>query len=702
MQRIGSFRAVISSPFSNRLPGASLVPPRTGLAQDDPTMKNIACHIQVAPGPRLPVGTWGVDRSRSFVIDCRPGVGVVSLMKRAPLRVSETPECIKSYVDGAMTAVAGIIDPDADAKATFLDAVQHHWDSYDDAVLSGRAGIGPLECRWQACRGAPVSTAGSGQTRVWVLGRFDTIGAGDLNPAEELAVHLEAKGAEDLTSFSGYFLACAGYRGHVYVFCDQLGLFPCYYATAGRTLLVGTSSDLPAFHPSVTRRLNRKALVAHLLCMHEVLGESLWDGVRRLGQGEILCFADGHLNRLHQRSIPISDDSFGVPAAEQLERAHEAMLDGFRAYGGRTVSLLCSGGLDSRLAAAYLDHSSAEIPMAYILGDPKDNDYRCARGVFDLLQLKHRRVPVDASRFPEFLDYLIVSEQLANGVNNPSWWVLNEHLVNAPAPLVTGYLGDAVLGGSHISFGYDPSRRAFTFEKLFQAINAWALPESTIGTLIPGERTVRWIAEIKDQLRALYESFPGYPFQKAWQFDLMHRQRFHVGASLRRFSRILWPTAPLACSALLRVAGGMPASTIMDRRLQKDLLIRRFPKLAGVPLDMPGPYPRQLIPSLGYRLRAKLTHLTLGRWRRLRGRESRYYYRIYSLDNEGWCRIRTRCRSLYDELPAWIDREQWRAAIPELGQPIADVRPPAQAGFKSLLGVVLWHHRYAEVLTAGD
>ncbi len=46
------------------------------------------------------------------------------------------------------------------------------------------------------------------------------------------------------------------------------------------------------------------------------------------------------------------------------------MLDAFGEYHGKSISLLCSGGLDSRLVAAYAVEGHANTRMVYTLGDP--------------------------------------------------------------------------------------------------------------------------------------------------------------------------------------------------------------------------------------------------------------------------------------------------------------------------------------------
>ena len=112
-------------------------------------------------------------------------------------------------------------------------------------------------------------------------------------------------------------------------------------------------------------------------------------------------------------------------------------------------------------------------------------------------------VPVDLARFAGFLDREIVTEQVANGVNDLGWWTLLETIEDTSLPLVTGYLGDAVLGTSRVVFGYEPVRRAFTFDKQYEVFNQWGLSESSICALLPGtsvEEAYRLAEEVLERL----------------------------------------------------------------------------------------------------------------------------------------------------------------------------------------------------------
>ncbi len=598
-----------------------------------------------------------------------------------------------------MAGFAAVIDPDPRSRKAFIDAVHEHFRQHYDGIPN-YVDIGNVECAWRACPSAPVSIVHRRSVTAWVLGHIDRTDACGQSAAELLATHVEEWGSAGLACYSGFFVAIVVCGDDLYVVTDRLGLFPCYYAAKGGMLLLGSSSYLPVLHPMMPRRLNLKGLVGHLLCLHEVLGEPLWQGCRRLGVGELLHFNAQGLNTMREQSVPISDACFGLPYEAQLDRTHEAMSEAFEPYRGKTVSLLFSGGLDSRLIAGYLNSLGTKVDAAYTFGLPWDTEYQCARQACRTLHWRHVRVPMDFSMFPALADRQIVTEQLANGISNLSAWRFTGDVTNATAPLITGAIGDSILGGYNIPWAYVPAAQDYSFDKLFyQWMNAWGLSPRLLCKLLPGGETPGLIAEIIEQLRDLYESLPGYEFQKAWQFVLRHRMRFHVGGILRRIAHTVWPSAPYTHEAVLKVCGGMPAASIMGRRLQKDLLTGHFPTLAAIPLDANSPYPRPLAPSLGFRLWNRLKRTTgLHKLDFHRG-DKQFYYRMYDINNPGWRRLREEAFHFYDRLPNVLDIDGLRSLLPDPG-----VRIEAKdaiintAGHRSLLAFVLWHARYADML----
>lgn len=593
-----------------------------------------------------------------------------------------------------MTVIAAWVDPDPQTSAAFARTLEEYLQQHFGPAPQG-ATLGNLGCRWWACGSAPISMSHHGPTTVWVLGNLDNAGQPTQSAAERLADHFHRRGPDGLACHGGYFLAIIHQKDHHYVFTDRLGLFPCYYAARDGRLTLGTSSDIPVLHPKMPRNLNRKGLVGHLLCMHEILGEPLWQECHRLRAGEILHFAESRVETTTEQSIPVSDACFGLPFATLVEKSHTAMQAALRQYKGGTLSLLFSGGLDSRLLAGYMKQSNANVNSVYTLGSTSDNEFRCAARVCHKLGWPHRRIDIDFSRYPRFASRQILTEQVANGFSDLSWWSL-EDVPDAKPPLATGMVGDAILGGSHILWAYDPAAQTYSFDTLFRRINAWGLPPDLICRLLPDSDTPGLIAENIQQLRDFYESLPGRDFQKAWQFDLLHRQRFHTASTLRRLSHIVWPTAPLAHEVLLTLAGSMPACAFVGRRLQEELLIRKFPRLAAIPIDANTLHPRPLVPSLGWRVKNKIAHTAGIRRLRIGKQESRWYYRVFDINNKGWYLLRDAFHEALLALSGILDLDCVRTLVPERRTSI-QVRDSIidASGIKSLIAFVLWYRRHS-------
>lgn len=595
-----------------------------------------------------------------------------------------------------MTVVGAVLDSSLQTRSGFLRALENRVGECGVQPLK-REELGDCTCCWNACRTAPVSVVQRGGTTAWVLGHIDGIEAPGQGYAETLLSHFEHKGTDEIGCYSGYFLAILCRQGETWVFTDRLGLFPCYYATKDGAIVLGTSSDIPTLHPAMPRRANWKGVLGYLLCMYEVLGESVWEGCFRLGVGEILHVAQGRSRIVRRQTIPISDDCFGLPYETQLEQADEAMAKACEPCRGRSFTLLMSGGLDSRLLAGYLSKAGIVPRIVHTLGDRKDIEFRCARRVCETLGWRQTLLPIELQKFSEFTDRQIADEQLSYTMSDFSWWSLVDHMRSAAEPLVSGMVGDPVLGGSHMLLGYDPATRSHSFDTLFRSVNSYGLSRDVLRKVFASVDVSRLVDEIVEQLRSLYESLPGYGFQKVWQFDLMHRQRYHTAGVLRRFSHSVWPMSPLASSVVLTVSGGMPASTICRRRLQQDLLITRFPKLARLPLDRNAWYTKPLLPSVACRIGYKVLQKTGILNRRLHHAERRYYYRVFDINNEGWRLVRARCDSALESMAGILNLEEYRKILPPWDR---NVRVEGDAiagesGPKSLLGFVLWHQRCA-------
>ena len=149
---------------------------------------------------------------------------------------------------------------------------------------------------------------------------------------------------------------------------------------------------------------------------------------------------------------------------------------------------------------------------------------------------------------------------------------------------------------------------------------------------------------------------------------------------------------------MLSVVGGLPAGVLAERRTEDEIIRKRFPTLAELPLDRNGPNTTPLSPRLRSQLQAGLRKRVapVTRWlRRPAGPERRYYYRIYDFNSPAWRTARRQAEPHREKLHALFDRKVLDELLPP---PEADAHLPhgiADASSRKLLvGLCLWAGAY--------
>ena len=225
-------------------------------------------------------------------------------------------------------------------------------------------------------------------------------------------------------------------------------------------------------------------------------------------------------------------------------------------------------------------------------------------------------------------------------------------------------------------------------------VHGWAFTPDQLRPLLRRDIFGDLVDTIAAEVRLTYDRYSGDSYRRALCFDLHHRQRFHTGSFAGwQPSHTSWPVLPVLDRELLRTAFALPRESIAKRRLQVELLRRRFPNLARLPVDRNSFSTHSLIPD---RSMPVLAVDTISRyWRRFRslaGHERRFYYRVFDPDNHGWRAVR-RCAEPYrknlsslfvrSELDRVLPRPESRVRVP--GDRIVDT-----SKLKLLLGLALW------------
>lgn len=596
-----------------------------------------------------------------------------------------------------------LLDPDPARRARFVDEIVPRLSLFE-GLLSSSCTTGDFCAAWAVEPRAPVSchSDDSGAAVLW--GEATTQPRGDRVSAEQLRGVWDPARSTAPPVFDGYHAAIVYAAGIGFVLgTDPLGLFPAYYWSDGEVTLAGSSQELFRYHPRFQPRFDPAGLVGILLTNSLVDGRTLWQDVRRLGAGQVLRWRPGTRPReVPAYTVPVSLGEFDLPLsghARLLANALDESLAQHVPHGSR-VGLLLSGGLDSRILAGLL-HRRGVSAAALTYGQRGDLEMDCAAGVARALGFEHSAF---SDQHRALLDGV---EPLADGAERKARW---EHLANGfgtvasygrpafelrrrlPSPVISGYLMDATVGGSHIAWGYSERDGAMSFETLFSRVNALGLAPSVLVRLLRRDVFGNLVTDTIRRLQELYTGYAQQDSRRAWCFDLHHRQRFFIGGTVWGLSFTAWPVLPATNRRVLETAARIPTVALAERAAEIQLLRQEFPDLAALPLDRNSydttpliPRPRALIL---HALRRRLSSLPFIPGAR---RERRYYYRIFDLNGPGWVAVRERADGYRRRVADLLQLDVLEEVLPGPGARPAFEDPIIESsGVKLLLAFLLW------------
>jgi hypothetical protein len=149
---------------------------------------------------------------------------------------------------------------------------------------------------------------------------------------------------------------------------------------------------------------------------------------------------------------------------------------------------------------------------------------------------------------------------------------------------------------------------------------------------------------------------------------------------------------------LLEVVSSMPLSYFKDRTIQVEILKRRFPALATLPLDRNSKQAGYLITPWSQRLRQAIPQAHEISWRlgsKLEGlfsrKESRHYYRSYGLDAPGWQAIQAEASTFEGSGIPFLKPKFFRDSLLRAAEPgrLGDAITTA-TGVKTVIGLAFY------------
>lgn len=588
-----------------------------------------------------------------------------------------------------------VADPDPDRRARFCRLAGPDL-ALLDGLEAGECAVGDFAAMWASGKRAPISRTTDGSRAAVIWGRALANDGRPVAAAELPALWTDV--ARSMPSaFDGYHAAVSyDPQSGMTVGADILGMYPVFWWSDGTVHLVGSSPDPFRLHPRFRWSLDRTGLAGILLSTHHIGGRTLMDSVRRLRPGHLLVAApNAPLREVQQYELPISTDHFDLPHSRAVEMLYETLAAAVARHVPAGATLALSGGRDSRLLAGLMAQSGRPFD-SFTFGEEGDFELRCASGVARVLGIRHQRLPVNFDA--ECIALQTRALHCSTGYSGVSYWHARTALESVGPYLVNGYTMDSVVGGSNMIWPYDRGTGKVSFSTHLSRVNSHGVPLPQMAKLLKREAWSGVLEQVTNEIESTYESYASSASQRAWGFALHHRQRLNIGNPPWVLSFGAWPILPVVDKQVLKIAGGLPAAVLTERRAQDDVIRSYFPALAELPLDRAGldmtPLTLRIRQRLARNFLAKIEPVTR-RLRSGRGPERRYYHRLYDFNGSAWKAARYQAEPSRRKLYELFDEPALGEALPP---PDADVEVANSIagthGMKMLVGLCLWAERY--------
>ncbi len=480
------------------------------------------------------------------------------------------------------------------------------------------------------------------------------------------------------------------------VAADHLGLYPVYYLQTDKITIVTSVPSLFHCWPDFRAEVEPSGLVSILLFAHTCLGHTIFKDVFRLEQGALLWL--DRVGRLRSERVYLKPESPAPRNLDEAVEAYDAVLSSRMddLAGHDMTSLLLSGGLDSRLLAGYLGRRSGDEVSAVSWGDGRDLETRAAARVASAIGARHECVPFDQKEYPAYAQKAFEFEALTNGLFSLNEWAFTE---TPRRPVLAGYYGDLIMGMNHAQWGQEATTDLHTFHAICSKSNSYGFTPGVVRELVRGKDIDDTIFHLLREMNKEYYGYPEQSWQRSWWYDLRYRSRFLIGRAPKIIAYNSWPVLPFVDRKLIELATTTPYSLLKDRRIQKEVLIRRFPELAKLPLagnvaqifyriastQQPsgGSMTQWLQDSISWHWRnaaAKITHA-----------EPCYYLRVFDINGVGWRSLRDKARGLALKTDAWLDSELVLRLIPPSARPVqasSKELVSGTQGLRTLIGLI--------------
>ncbi|HAV13876.1 MAG TPA: hypothetical protein DCX06_10365 [Opitutae bacterium] len=454
--------------------------------------------------------------------------------------------------------------------------------------------------KWHCGAHAPVEhTQASDGSYAFLIGDAIADTTDEYLSAEELLTmvteHRE-KAKARLMRYSGFFAwVVVIAEDCVYCGSDPFGFFPVYYFQGKDSLCISTSLNTLHAHPEYDASVDPVGFCRYIMENGCSSDRTLEKSGKRLNIAESLCYnATSGTLRTKQHVLPGHTTSKSVHSLEDaIQHSVDAMTKAVNRHTQKPVeTCLLSGGLDSR-QLLEIAHGLGQRPKCVTLGPRHSYESIHARRVARRLGLKWECSGSYSEQAERLLNDELHLLSLGGGFNGMMFWWRNIETLRGKRCL-TGLFLDLTFSYIAAENTHPSAQIDDGFARNTLIYSFGVLPD-TYKEIFNKSPYKEALITAMNEVRGELESYSSDPNERYWQCLTRYRARSHHGAIIWKNAFYHWPIMPALDVPLTEAIRSIQTHNLVDRKLQKEALIKKCPELASIPLAGIGQKPQPLI-----------------------------------------------------------------------------------------------------------
>lgn len=376
---------------------------------------------------------------------------------------------------------------------------------------------------------------------------------------------------------------------------DRMGQYALYYAYENNRFSFASGVRALLTDPGLPRQVDWLAMAEFLTFDHVLHDRTLLESIKLARQACVLIVDPAGL-----QSYCYFDYQYPevYPHQSEAEYIHEYLYYLEQAVARQSqhtapISILLSGGLDSRFILPYLvNHTNQSPVQAFTWGDADCDDAMYAREIALSLGVQHHLFNLS----PDWLkdkarEAVRITDGMGNIVNLHAFATLDQETQHANV-IIKGFLGDAM-------FGYAVQKRfwATYAPDIVPQVHFQLHTDQDVITFTPGQQvelfTDQFRAHVREgvmeeYIRGMNESGSKSLADQRVYFDFRQRVPRMTIKGVEVVRNRAMTRLPFADNDLVDFSLRLPPGLRQDRYLVRQAFVQTFPRLAQIPITPSG------------------------------------------------------------------------------------------------------------------